>query len=121
MQQVSLKDFQCEMTSNELQQILGHKTYDQLCHLFGATRFQIKLRRILPDPKFCIPFHLDVNRKTLQVILNTCKGGEVLYVLEKHCLPIQRTVGTVVIHEANVLHAVNPVEEERFALFFLVK
>jgi hypothetical protein len=120
-------DLKIELTTQELQTLLGGETMHTLLEAFGKSPAvdMIKLRRVLPSDK-CIKFHNDkTHTKTLQVPLN-CEqdytGGRLVFVNEQasRLEAPHRPAGSVTIHDNSIVHGVTPLTQGvRYGLFLL--
>ena len=118
-----VKDFKIYLKKQELAQLVGIESVEELERIFVSKYDEIVIRRCEAHGKF-INFHTDVALKTMQVALNDdYKGGKLLFISEGGKLvEPERQAGTVTIHQNDIVHGVTILESgTRYGLFFLQK
>jgi len=122
IQEKAKKDFQLFLSRDELTTLLGTKTVAKLLNFFQGRLDEIRIRRV-EGYGDCINFHLDYSKRTMQIALNDeneYDGGRLVYVTEDGIQIPRRPVGSVTIHENNIVHGVTPLYRGvRYGLFFL--
>ena len=128
-------DLQLDLTKSELEAAIGSSAVSQLLLLFsGAVGVElvvaeyqyglraIRLRRVEASGH-CVPFHVDLSCRTMQVALNDeheYAGGRLVYVTHTgfECPP--RPAGSATIHGHRIVHGVTELHEGvRYSLFLL--
>jgi hypothetical protein len=143
----TMRDYKLFLSPSDLESALGNTIASQLYYYFLHQQFphtdsatltpfpspslsrgrhidQIILRRSSVQGQ-CIPFHLDTSFRTMQISLNSWKeteGGELMYLFKNQCLIPKREVGTITIHENDLVHGVREMRSGvRFGLFLIQK
>lgn len=123
-------DVKVDLSREQLEQIVGVDTVNQLAALFAEPFNDIKLRRTASrDDRAagdgqCIAFHLDHAERTMQVPLNDPSdydGGDLVFAMTNGQLQrFPRIPGTATVHDNGVVHGVSELRRGvRYALFML--
>jgi hypothetical protein len=119
-----VSDFKIELTSSELEALIGKGPLLELQAIFDKPVSEILIRRCSAHGQF-IKFHTDVSKRTLQVALNGEEdyvGGRLIFATNGALYAPQRPEGTVTIHHNDIAHGVSVLESgTRYGLFFLQK
>ena len=125
------RDLKLLLTPQALSKLVGAVAVQALLARFGSgTVDEIKLRRVETDGgRRVINFHLDADRKTMQVALNGEGGGEgeyeggaLVYVTGDGFEQPRRPAGSATIHDDTIVHGVTQlVSGVRYGLFLLQK
>ena len=117
-------DLKIDLSKSELISLIGIDPVSQLETAFADRCDEILIRRCQAHGKF-INFHTDVSLRTMQVAMNDddeYKGGRLVFLSQDSLHAPKRPVGTVSIHENDIVHGVSMFEAgTRYGLFFFKK
>lgn len=125
----ALVDVKIDLSTEQLERLLGVDEVGQLAGLFAEPFNLIKLRRttsrgVPMGQGQCIPFHLDHAERTMQIPLNNpsdYEGGQLVFAMTDGQLKrFPRIAGTATVHDDGVVHGVSELRRGvRYALFLL--
>lgn len=125
----ALVDVKIDLSTAQLERLVGVDEVGQLAGLFAEPFNQIKLRRTMSrgvptGQGQCIPFHLDHAERTMQIPLNNpsdYEGGQLVFAMTNGQLKrFPRIAGTATVHDDGVVHGVSELRRGvRYALFLL--
>ena len=125
----ALVDVKIDLSTAQLERLVGVDEVGQLAGLFAEPFNQIKLRRTMSrgvptGQGQCIPFHLDHAERTMQIPLNNpsdYEGGQLVFAMTDGQLKrFPRIAGTATVHDDGVVHGVSELRRGvRYALFLL--